>query len=439
MKRVQSFVIIMLLALLAGCATEAAVVESEVVIERTVIVTVEVPTIVEVTREVMVTPPPAAEAPSDAVEATPVAPSQQLAPSRTGTEVDTIDYELIAEVWRLLQSQYDGDLPPDDQLTESIIAGLLESLGDEFTRYVPPEVASRLREDMSGSFEGIGAFVRTNDDGKLEIVRPIADQPAAAAGLLPGDQIVGVDGVDIVGMTTDEAINLVRGPRGTTVVLTIERDDEPLFNVSIVRARIEIPIVESEMLDGNVAYVRLTSFSSNATSQLSEALTPLLAQNPVGLVFDLRDNPGGFLDQAVSVSDLFLGDGVVLFERDASGFEETFRSDNGDAAERIPLVVLVNAGSASASEIVAGAVQDNARGTLIGETTFGKGSVQRPNLISNGGELRVTIARWYTPSDRTIDGEGITPDIEVTNPTVDIGGEDDAQLQRAVTFLRDGQ
>lgn len=305
---------------------------------------------------------------------------------------------------------------------------------------MPPDVAQRAREDLLGSFEGIGAFVQETEEGVTEIARPIDGGPAEAAGLKAGDLIIGVDGESVLGQTLDEVVSRIRGPQGTDVTITIARPglDEP-FDVTITRQRIEIPIVESEMLDNNIAYVRLTSFSSNAEEQLTAAVQELLAQNPAGLILDLRDNPGGYLDQSVAVADLFLPEGVVLYERSSTyDIDEAYRSDTGDIAESIPMVVLVNVGSASASEIVAGAIQDNGRAILIGEVTFGKGSVQQTHTLSDGSELRVTIARWYTPNDKSISGEGITPDIEVPTPE-DLGGENDTQLQRAIQYLLTGE
>ncbi|MDX1662729.1 MAG: S41 family peptidase, partial [Candidatus Promineifilaceae bacterium] len=188
-----------------------------------------------------------------------------------------------------------------------------------------------------------------------------------------------------------------------------------------------------------VAYIRLADFTRNAEDQLSETLEMMLAQNPQGLILDLRDNPGGFLDQSIAVADLFLDEGVVLYERSRTlGIDEVYSSRTGQLAEEIPLVVLVNAGSASAAEIVAGAVQDRERGVLIGETTFGKGSVQNLNTLSDGSELRVTIARWYTPDNVSIDQTGIIPDIEIETPA-DLGGEDDPQLERALEVLSTGE
>ncbi len=356
---------------------------------------------------------------------------------------DDLDLSTFYEVWRLVEDEFDGALPEDRDLLYGAIGGSLDAIDDPFTRFIRPEIAERLRDDLDGSVSGIGAIVRPGDDGIVEIVRPIDDQPADLAGLRSGDLVIAVDGEPVDGKTFDEVLLAIRGPEGTVVVLTILREDErePL-EFSIERAEFEVPVVESELLEedsATIAYVRLSSFTRSAEGDLINALDDLLAQNPAGIIFDLRDNGGGYLDQAVAVSDLFLPEGVVLYERSSKGeLNETFYADDGDIAEEMPLVVLVNAGSASASEIFAGAVQDSDRGVIIGEQTFGKGSVQHVHTLSDGSELRVTIARWYTPGDRSISEEGITPDIEVETPD-DLGGEDDDQLQRAIEYIIENQ
>ncbi len=198
-------------------------------------------------------------------------------------------------------------------------------------------------------------------------------------------------------------------------------------------------MLPAEMTGGApIGYIRLTEFGRTAEEKLLEALAAVMAQQPAGLIFDLRDNPGGYLDQSVAVADAFLPAGVALFERNIRGLDETFSTDDGDAAEEIPLVVLVNAGSASASEIVAGAIQDRGRAVLVGETTFGKGSVQQIHTLADGGELRITVARWYTPNNHSIQDEGITPDIEVESPE-NLGGPEDGQLLRAIDYILNGQ
>ena len=380
-----------------------------------------------------------AEAPSDSANA-PTAPTplptdspQQIEPEEP-LDLDNLDISLLNEVWGLVEGEFYGDLPSNDELINGAIQGSLESLDDEYTRYVRADIAELLREDFGGSVEGIGAFVRENDDGFVEIVAPIDGQPADLIGLLPGDLVIEVDGENIVGQDFYAIIAKVRGPGGSEVTLTILREgEEDFLNFTITRTRFEVPIVESEMLEENIAYVRLTEFSANAGAQLTAEVESLLAQNPDGLILDLRNNPGGFLDQSVIIADLFLTEGTVLFQRDSQGGEREFSADNGDAAETIPLVVLVNPGSASASEIVAGAIQDHERGTLIGEITFGKGSVQLLHELSDGSELRVTIARWFTPDNHSINGVGITPDIEVAP---DFESDEDVQLQEAIDFLQ---
>ncbi len=364
------------------------------------------------------------------------------APTANGDRADFAeeDLQLLWEAWNIVRSEFDGDIPGDEELTYAAIEGILESLSDDYTRFSPPDIAARMREDLQGSFEGIGAFVRENEEGLTEIVRPMDGQPADLAGLEAGDVVIAVNGESVIGQSLDEVIALIRGPEGSEVMITIRREglEEP-FDVTIRRERIEIPIIESELLEENVAYIRLTGFNRNADTQLRDTLAELLTQNPTGLILDLRDNPGGFLDQSIAVADVFLPDGVVLYERSSTlDLNQIHRSDDGDLGEQIPLVVLVNAGSASASEIVAGAIQDRERGTLIGETTFGKGSVQQTHTLSDGSELRVTIARWYTPDDESIDGNGIEPDIEVPTPE-DLGGEEDPQLQRAIEYLLSGE
>jgi carboxyl-terminal processing protease len=269
-------------------------------------------------------------------------------------------------------------------------------------------------------------------------VRPIAGQAAEKAGILPGDIVIEVDNDSVLDISFDEVIMLVRGPQGTEVSLTIVREgeEEPL-QFTITRVRFEIPTVEYEMLEDNIAYIKLSDFNRTAYDKTLAAAEELFAQNPQGLIFDLRDNPGGFLDQSVSIADLFLDESVVLYERNRNGLvNETFAADDGDIGEVIPMVVLVNGGSASASEIVAGAIKDHDRAILIGEQTFGKGSVQHVLTLSDGSELRVTIARWYTPDNNTIDKEGITPDIEVP---MEFGAEVDIQLERAIEYILTGE
>jgi carboxyl-terminal processing protease len=359
-------------------------------------------------------------------------PTVSLEPSESEAEA----FDLFWEVWHILEDEYYGDLPDETEMTYGAIEGVLATLEDENTFFFEPDVANIMREDMSGSFEGIGAFVRMREDGRLMIVAPIEGQPAEAAGLRAGDIILQADDVPLEDMNVHEAILYIRGPEGTVVRLTVLREDtaEP-FIVEVERARIEMPTVEFEMLDDDIAYIRLFEFNSQATARLKTTLEDIQAQNPQGLVFDLRNNPGGFLDQAVKVASQFIDEGNILVERFSDGTERVYEAQKNGLALDVPLVVLVNAGSASASEIVAGAIQDTGRGTLIGETTFGKGSVQLLHNLRDGSELRVTVARWFTPNDRLIHGEGLEPDLVVEMTPEDLDAGLDPQLDRAVEYL----
>jgi len=383
-----------------------------------------------------------------ASESTPTArpPVSTRVPPRTtvtpaASSDETAAFQVFWDAWQLLKDEYYGSLPEPQVMARAAIRGVLATLDDKNTALIDPEISKIISEDSTGSFEGIGAVVQINQDNVLEIVRLYPGQPADKAGIKAGDLVVAVDGRSIVGYSVYEAIALIRGPAGSSVKLTIMRKGEATpLELSVTRAKITIPLVQSKMLDGNVAYVSLSNFSSpNASSELESAIQDLLAQKPKGLILDLRDNPGGLLQQSLEVADIFLDGGVIASEKDRDGNGQTFRATPQGAAQDIPLVVLVNGGSASASEIVAGALQDRDRAKLIGETTFGKGSVQLPHQLSDGSELRVTIAHWFTPNDRQIDGKGLTPDIAVPMTQDDATAGRDPQLDRAVQYLVNGK
>jgi carboxyl-terminal processing protease len=343
------------------------------------------------------------------------------------------------EAWNIIQSDFYKQPLDPTTMTYGAISGMVDALGDPHTAFVDPQIAKRINEDLSGSFEGIGATVEMNG-GRLTIVAPIKDTPAFKAGLKAGDVVLKVNDTVIQNMTVDEAIALIRGPKGSTVTLTIQRGSQPAFTVNIVRDTIAIPEVESRMLDNNIAYVRLNEFSATAPDDLRAALQQLLAQHPKALIFDLRNNPGGFLDAAVKIASEFIKQGnVVLIEKFKNGDQQEYKTDSGGVATDIPMVLLVNEGSASASEILSGALKDYKRATIIGTTTYGKGSVQTPHQLSDGSQLRVTIAHFFSPQDHEIDGVGITPDIQVPDPTdaQTLQGQD-PQLDRAVQFANGG-
>ena len=352
----------------------------------------------------------------------------------------SLNVTLMNDVLQRLSSQWYGEMPSSDQLTDGAIRGMVSSLGDSFTTYVEPKYAAILNQDMSSKFEGIGATLKQTTGGTIQIVSTFDNSPARKGGVLAGDVIDAVDGTKVTGLSTTEVAAMVRGTKGTTVTLTLRRAEvaKP-FDLALVRDEIKISLVTSKMLGGGkVGYVSLYDFSAEASAQLNSKLKELLAQNPDALILDLRDNPGGYLNQAIDVGSIFLKPGVFVIERDNQGNERRDNTTSGGIATDIPMVVLVNGGSASASEIVAGALQDYSRAKLFGETTFGKGSVQLPETLSNGGQLRITIQHWYTPKGRGIHGVGITPDYVVARSAADIAAGRDPQLDAAVNYLLTG-
>ncbi len=355
------------------------------------------------------------------------------------------DLDIFWEAMELVEEDFYGELPSPNERSYGAIRGVLETLDDKNTGFLAPDEATSFMESIEGSFEGIGAMVEwAEDEGAVRIIEPFEDQPAWNAGIRPGDLIIAINGQDVAELTgLNEAINRIKGPKGTEVHLTVRREglDEPL-EFPVTRALIDVPVVESEMYGDNqeYAYVALKRFSVDASKKLRDELETLLTDDTQGLIFDLRSNPGGLLREAIRVASIFLEDERVLIERFSDGTEEIYNTEGSALVpDDLPLIVLVNEGSASASEIVAGALQDVERARLLGVTTFGKGSVQLPHTLSDESLLRVTIALWYTPSDRSIDDTGLEPDIVVERTIEQRENEEDPQLDRALELLRTGE
>ncbi len=369
-----------------------------------------------------------------------VTPSAQAQASPTPTDLNTL-FAPFWEAWDIVHAQY-VDQPVDDvALMRGAIRGMMEALGDPHSSYMDPDQFKEATTELEGEYEGIGAWVDVTGD-YLTIVTPMAGSPAEKAGLKPGDQIIAVDGEDVTGIDPEVVRKRVLGPAGTQVRLTIRREgvEEP-FDVVITRAHITVPSVEGRMLDSGVAYVQIYLFGDKTSRQLHDTLEELLAQHPKGLIIDLRNNGGGYLQTAIEVASEFLPkDMVVMYERYGDGTQEVYKSYGGGLATDIPLVILVNEGTASASEIVSGALQDYGRALLVGVTTYGKGSVQNwIPLRDDQGAVRVTIARWYTPKERQISGKGLTPDVVVERTDEDIQNDRDPQLDKAVELILEGQ
>jgi len=327
------------------------------------------------------------------------------------------------------------DQPVNDlRLAEGALNGMLATLDDPNTRYLPPQQEEAARKALSGNLQGIGAEISIKD-GAIVIVAPFSGSPAESAGLRPGDILREADGQALTGLDPSEAAALVRGPAGTTVDLLIERDGE-LFNLTVERDEIRIPSVQGSILEENIVYIRLTRFGNNTAEELETSLEDLLTEQSAGMILDLRSNPGGSLTTAINVADQFLDAGPILTERFGNGDEKQYTADAKGRAQEIPLAVLIDQGSASASEVLAGAIQDRERGAIIGHTSFGKGTVQTWMRLSNGGGLRITTARWLTPAGTWVHDSGIEPDLQINQP--DIIDEDsiDKQLEAAIEYLR---
>jgi len=361
-----------------------------------------------------------------------VSPEQQ---DTTPAELNTL-FQPFWEAWNIVHDDF-VDQPVDDVLLmQGAIRGMMDALGDDHSSYMDPQTYKDANDGLSGEYEGIGAWVDTTAD-YLTIISPIPGSPADRAGMKPGDRIIEIDGEDMTGIDAELVRQRVLGPAGSTVILTVAREGESeALDFTIIREKIVIKSAIGEMLENDIGYVQITTFGDKTTPELRATLEELMAQNPKGLVIDLRNNGGGYLQTSVEVASEFIGEGVILYEQYGDGERTTYRALTDGRATEIPLVVLINRGTASASEIVAGAIQDYGRGKLVGVTSFGKGSVQNwVPLSNNQGAVRVTIAKWLTPNERTISGEGLQPDVEVEFTEEDFEADLDPQLDKGIEIL----
>ncbi len=356
------------------------------------------------------------------------------------TSEETRRFGVYWEVWRIVQDKFYGEVPDDSTPIYAAIRGALSTLKDPYTLFVEPQPRALERAELQGQFGGIGAYVSRGPAGEV-ILDPMVDSPAEKAGVRKGDVVIRVDNTPITStMTTDAVLLLIRGEVGTQVTLTLQRAGvaDPIV-VTITRKVIETPSVEWRVLeqDSTIGYIHIRLFTERTGRELERALQDLRGSGVTRLIVDMRDNPGGVLDAAVDVASQFLREGVVLYEDRRDEAERFYAVKKGGLALDLPLVVLANGGTASASEIVAGALQDYQRGPLIGERTFGKGSVQLVYDLSDQSSLHVTVARWLTPNRHRIDGQGLLPDIEVALSEADRAAGADPQLERAIAYLRE--
>lgn len=351
-----------------------------------------------------------------------------------------VSFESFWKAWNLLNEKYvDSQNVPTEEKVWGAIQGLANSFGDPYTVFLPPEDKEMLEADISGRFEGVGMEVGIRDE-MLTVISPLKGTPADRAGVLPGDSILQINGTSTLGMTVDEAVKHIRGEGGTTVTLTMAREglSEPL-EISVTRDVIEIPTIETRE-EGGVFVIELYNFNANSTELFRDALQNFIDSGKEKLVLDLRNNPGGYLEASIDISSWFLPAGKVVVIEDYGPEEKqkVHRSKGYDVfTEDLEMVVLVNGGSASASEIVAGALGEHGIATLVGEKTFGKGSVQELVSITSNTSLKVTVAKWLTPEGNSISDGGLVPEIEVEMTLEDIESDRDPQFDRALEILRD--
>lgn len=347
-----------------------------------------------------------------------------------------LDYASVEQVYDLLKTHYDGKLD-QTKLLDGLKGGLAEAAGDPYTQYFSKADAEDFNNELNGSFTGIGAELGQDSDGNLIIQTPIKGFPAEKAGLRPQDIIVSINGDTTAGMSIDKAVSLIRGKEGTKVTLRLLRNKQDDLSITITRAKITIPSVKWEMLDDHIGYITVSQFSEDTTDLMNKAGIDLINKGAKSILLDLRGNPGGLLTAAVDMSDMWLPNGkTIVQEKRAGVVTDTYTAEGKGMFSGMPTAILINAGSASAAEIVSGALRDNKAATLFGEKSFGKGSVQQIQNLPNGSEIKITIARWYRPNGQNIDKKGIKPDHEIKMTDDDYKQKRDPQKDAAVEFLK---
>lgn len=361
-------------------------------------------------------------------------PSLHSTPQVSGNLPASLNYSSVNQIYQSLKTNYDGNLT-EQQLESGLKHGLAESTNDPYTEYFTPSEAKTFNSQLNNSFSGIGAELSKDSSGNLQVIAPIPEAPAAKAGLQAQDLITSINGASTSGLNVDEAVNKIRGPAGSSVTLQIVRNHSQALSLTITRQNITVPSVSTKILAGNVGYMQILTFADDTAGLAQKAADQFKQAHVKGIILDLRDNPGGELTAAENLSSLWLPNGqTILQQKRGDQVLETDRASGNNELNSIPTVVLINGGSASASEITAGALHDQRAAYLIGQKSYGKGVVQQLINFGDGSQLKVTIASWYRPNGQNINHKGITPDQVVkenANPTPD----NDAQLQAAQTYL----
>jgi len=347
-----------------------------------------------------------------------------------------INFNLFWDVWDALKKDYvDKDKLNEKEMFYGAIKGMVAATGDPYTVFMDPKIAQDFANDLAGTFEGIGAEIGIRKD-ILTIISPLADSPAEKAGLKAGDKILAINGTSTMGITVDEAVNKIRGQKGTKVKLTIMREGvkEPK-EIEITRDTIMIKSVKTEIRPDKIMVIKISNFNDDTNDLFNKAVEMAVKDNPAGIIIDLRNDPGGYLETAIDVASKWIDSGIVVSEQFADGKKNDFYARGRAALKNFKTVVLINQGSASASEIVSGALKDYGKATLVGKKSFGKGSVQTLEQMKDGSELKVTIAKWLTPKGYNINEQGIQPDFEVELKDEDVEKNKDPQMDKAVDLI----
>lgn len=350
--------------------------------------------------------------------------------TRSGSDAD---FGIFWEAWDLVKENYILGPLDEEKMVYGAVAGMVESLGDPYSTFLTPEENDKLENEMKGLFGGIGAEVGYRA-GKIIIIAPLKDSPAERAGLMASDRIAEVNGQSTEGLNVDEVVAMIRGEEGTSVRLGIIRGGE-MLNFDITRETIMDKTVRWEMKDGQIAYVEITQFKQDTAKELDAQIGEILMQDPKGIVLDLRNNPGGYLDVVVEVAGKFIDEGKTIVIEQSGESDRAYKASGGRRFENMPMAVLVNEGSASAAEILAGALQDYKLATLVGKKTFGKGLVQGISELEDGSALKITVAKWLTPNGMNINENGIAPDVEADYSMDDYNAGRDPQFDKAVEIL----
>lgn len=355
---------------------------------------------------------------------------------KEGQLAQDIDFGLFWEVWSSLYDQFvDKDKLNEKKMFYGAIRGMVGALNDPYTVFMNPKIAKEFSDDLAGTFEGIGAEIGVKDD-ILTIIAPLPDMPAEKAGLKAGDKVYAIDGESTAGISIDEAVNKIRGPKGTEVALSISRNGiDGLKDIVIKRDKIIVKSIRRNLRDDNIYMIRVTNFNNDTISLFSETVRKAIEANPEGIILDLRNNPGGYLEAAIEMASEWIEEGVVVIQQYGDERQDISLARGRARLKNFPTVVLINQGSASASEIVSGALQDYGLAEVVGKKTFGKGSVQVLNKFGDGSSVKITIAKWLTPEGRSINDEGIEPDYDIDITAEDYNENRDPQINKAIEIL----